>query len=104
MENLENQNLRTGKIISQLPDAQKRVIGQTILDGIRTGRFTFNNPLATEGGDYNQTDGPYTQGGGGNHNQGSGGYTQTKLEGNLGRLDITDLSDIMRSIENFERQ
>lgn len=100
---MADQEVPTGKIIAKLPDEPKRMIGSAILNGLREGRFTFINPLATEGGDYNQSDGGYTQSGGGNHNQGSGDYNQSKLTGNLGRLDITDLAEIMGSIENFER-
>lgn len=51
----------------------------------------------------NQNQGDYTQSGGGDHNQGGGGYNQSKLTGNLGRLDITDLTEIMGSIKKFER-
>lgn len=93
----------TGKLIAGLPEASKKVIGTAIMDGLRNGRFTFNNPLATEGGDYDQNQGDYTQSGGGNHNQGGGGYNQSKSIGNLGQLDITDLAEIMGSIKNFER-
>lgn len=100
---MPDQEITTGKIISQLPDEPKRIIGRAILDGIVQGRFTFTNPVATEGGDYNQTQGDYTQSGGGEHKQGSGGYNQSKLTANLGRLDITDLAEIIGSIQNFER-
>lgn len=93
----------TGELISKLSEEPKRIFGQAIIDGIKQGRFTFNNPLATEGGDYNQTQGDYTQSGGGTHNQGGGGYNQSRMIGNLGRLDITDLAQIMSSIKQFER-
>lgn len=97
------QSTTTGELIARLSDEPKRILGQAIIDGIKQGRFTFHNPLATEGGDYNQNQGDYTQSGGGDHNQGSGGYNQSKLIGNLGRLDITDLTDIMGSIKRFDR-
>ncbi|MDO6783537.1 hypothetical protein Q4583_05375 [Neptunomonas phycophila] len=93
----------TGELISGLKDEPKILIGGAILDGLKGGRFTFRNPLATEGGDYNQGDGGYTQSGGGNHNQGGGDYNQSSLTNNLGNLDITDLSEIMGSIKNFNR-
>ena len=93
----------TGNIISQLADEPKRLIGRAILEGLSTGRFTFTNPLASEGGDYDQNQGDYTQGGGGTHDQGSGGYNQSKLVNNLGRLDVTDLGEIMGSIQSFDR-
>ena len=94
---------KTGKLIADLSDEPKRLIGRTILDGLTAGHFTFTNPLATEGGDYTQGDGGYTQSGGGDHNQSSGDYNQSKLVGNIGRLDITDLAEILGSIESFER-
>jgi len=51
----------------------RSVIGNAILEGlIRPGGILF-----TEGGDYNQGDGGYTQSGGGDHTQGSGDYNQT---------------------------
>ena len=93
----------TGKLIAELADEPKRMIGRTILDGLKSGRFTFTNPLASEGGDYDQGDGNYTQSGGGEHDQGNGDYNQSKLTGNLGRVDITDLAEILGSIESFER-
>ena len=100
---MAKQKESTGKLLASLPDQPKREFGRAILDGLKNGRFTFNNPLATEGGDYNQGNGDYTQSGGGTHNQGGGSYNQSKLTGNLGRLDITDLSDILGSIEEFDR-
>ncbi len=100
---MSDQEESTGKIISRLPDGVKRQIGRTILDGLKQGSFTFNNPLATEGGDYTQGTGGYTQSGGGNHNQGNGDYNQSKRVGNLGRLDITDLAEIMGSIDSLDR-
>lgn len=100
---MADKEITTGKLIAALPDEPKRVIGRAILEGLKGGRFTFINPLATEGGDYNQGDGGYTQSGGGDHNQGGGDYNQSKLTGNLGRLDITDLAEIIGSIETFER-
>jgi len=95
--------INTGKLIAKLPDEPKRLIGRAILDGLAAGRFTFTNPVATEGGDYNQNQGDYTQSGGGDHNQGGGGYNQSKLTNNLGRLDVTDLADIVGSIKTFDR-
>lgn len=100
---MADDKVSTGKLISRLPDHPKQVIGRAILDGLVAGRFTFTNPLATEGGDYNQNQGDYTQSGGGTHNQGGGGYNQSKLVGNLGRLDVTDLADIVGSIKTFDR-
>lgn len=100
---MSDKEISTGKLFAQLPDEPKRAIGRTILEGLKAGNFTFTNPLATEGGDYNQNQGGYTQSGGGNHTQGSGDYNQSKLIGNLGRLDVTDLTEILRSIESFER-
>lgn len=96
----------TGQLIAALPEEPRRLIGTAIIDGLREGRFTFFNPLATEGGDYTQSSGDYTQTSGGSHDQGSGGYTQTggeTLPGGIGRLDVTDLAEIMKSIESFER-
>ncbi|HSK70631.1 MAG TPA: hypothetical protein VK892_02965 [Pyrinomonadaceae bacterium] len=98
-----DKQISTGKLVASLPEEPKRVIGRAIIQGLVGGRFTFTNPIATEGGDYNQNQGDYVQSGGGNHNQGSGGYNQSKLLGNLGRLDITDLTEILGSIERFER-
>jgi len=96
--------LSTGKVVSALPETPRKLIGTAILDGLRSGRFTFTNPIATEGGDYDQTNpGDYTQSGGGNHNQGGGGYNQSKMVGNLGRLDITDLADILRDVKDIGR-
>jgi len=88
---------------SNLKDREKVVLGRTIVEGLTSGRFTFTNPLATEGGDYNQTKGDYSQSGGGTHNQGEGGYTQSKLERNLGdlRINVTDLAEIMGSIDTI---
>jgi hypothetical protein len=100
---MPEKEISTGKLIAALPEEPKRIIGRAILEGLRGGRFTFTNPLATEGGDYSQNNGDYTQSGGGNHTQGSGGYNQAKLTGNLGRLDITDLAEIIGSIERLER-
>jgi hypothetical protein len=100
---MAEKEISTGKLLSQLADEPKRLIGRTILEGLKDGTFTFINPLASEGGDYNQNQGGYTQSGGGNHTQGSGDYNQSKLIGNLGRLDVTDLADILGSIQNFER-
>lgn len=100
---MSDQDSTTGIMIAKLPDEPKRIIGMAIINGLRDGRFTFENPLATTGGDYDQDNGGYTQSGGGNHKQGEGDYNQSKLTGNLGRFDITDLAQIMGSIENFER-
>lgn len=101
---MADKKLTTGQVIGKLNDQPKRMIGQTILDGMRSGNFTFTNPLATEGGDYDQDGGGYTQAGGGNHNQGGDGdYGQSKLVNNLGRFDITDLAEIIGSIKTFER-
>jgi hypothetical protein len=100
---MPDNGMTTGKLIASLSDEPKNLIGRTILDGLKAGRFTFTNPLATEGGDYSQNQGDYTQSGGGDHNQGGGGYNQSKLVGNLGRLDITDLADIIGSIKTIER-
>ena len=100
---MPNEIKPTGKIISSLEDGPKLMIGRAIIDGLKAGRFTFRNPLATEGGDYTQGDGGYTQSGGGNHNQGSGDYGQSALTGNLGNLDVTDLADILGSVKEFER-
>jgi len=100
---MTDKDITTGKLIAALPQDPKRAIGRAIIEGLRGGRFTFTNPLATEGGDYNQGQGGYTQSGGGNHTQGGGDYSQAKLTGNLGRLDVTDLAEIMGSIEQFER-
>lgn len=38
----------------------------------------IHDPVATSGGNYDQTKGDYTQKGGGSHNQGEGGYNQSK--------------------------
>jgi hypothetical protein len=100
---MADKEITTGKLISALPEESRRVLGSTIIDGIKGGRFTFTNPLATEGGDYTQGQGDYHQSGGGDHTQGGGGYTQTKNIGNLGHFDITDLAEILGSIEKFER-
>jgi hypothetical protein len=80
----------TGELIGALPDSAKKLIGATIIDGLKTGRFTFNNPNA-----YVQGDGNYTQSDGGNHQQGKGDYNQSGLVGNLGTLDVTDLTKII---------
>lgn len=92
-----------GKLIAQLPDEPKLMIGRTILDGLKQGTFTFTNPLASEGGDYDQGQGDYTQIGGGSHDQNGGNYNQSALTGNIGRFDITDLAEIMKSVKNFEQ-
>jgi hypothetical protein len=94
-------NISTGKLLSSLSDEPKLIFGRAIIEGLSNGRFTFVNPLATEGGDYNQNQGGYTQSGGGNHTQGGGDYNQSKLTNNLGRLDVTDLAEIMGSIKSF---
>lgn len=101
---MANSEKTTGALLAKLSDEPKVVIGRAIIDGLKAGRFTFINPLATEGGDYNQDGGGYNQSGGGNHNQGGDGdYNQSKLTGNLGRFDVTDLAEILGSIEEFER-
>ena len=64
-------NARGAKLA--MTDEQRKMIGTAIIDGLVTpGSFTFIDPLATEGGDYDQGTGPYTQSGGGNHNQEGG--------------------------------
>jgi hypothetical protein len=90
---------------SKLSDEQRKLIGSAIVGGLITpGSFTFNNPLATEGGDYNQNGGGYNQGGGGNHNQGGGGdYNQHALLANFGEQEVTNLVDVLRGIERLRR-
>jgi hypothetical protein len=90
---------------AKLSDEQRRLIGKAIVDGlIHPGSFTFNNPLATEGGDYDQTGGGYDQGGGGNHNQGgSGNYNQHATLANFGQQEVTNLLDVIRNIEQVRR-
>ncbi|GAB1620844.1 hypothetical protein AAOGI_08940 [Agarivorans albus] len=99
----DNKNVKPGELFKSLPDHAKRDFGRAILGGLKEGRFTFNNPLATEGGDYDQGNGPYTQSGGGTHDQGDGGYNQSKLTNNLGQFDLTDLSQILGSIKDIGR-
>lgn len=86
-------------------DKQRKLISSAIIEGLVTpGSFTFTNPIATEGGDYNQNGGGYTQSGGGNHNQGGGGgYNQSALTGNFGDLDVTNIGDILRGLDRFRR-
>lgn len=90
----------TGKIVASLPDESKRLIGRAILEGLKSGGF---NPIAA--GDYTQGgNSNYAQQGGGNYNQaGNGNHNQTALTGKLGELDITDLAQILASVEKFER-
>lgn len=84
---------------------QRKLIGSAIIDGlISPGSFSFNNPIATEGGDYNQNGGSYNQGGGGNHNQGgSGDYNQHAAMRPFDDRELTNLADVLRGIERFRR-
>lgn len=100
---MTDSNPISGRLIEGLHEETRAILGRTILDGLKTGRFTFTNPVATEGGDYDQTQGDYTQSGGGNHNQGGGGYNQSKMLGNIGRLDVQDLAKILSSVRHIER-
>ena len=90
---------------AKLSDEQRQLFGNAIIEGLITpGSFTFNNQLATEGGDYNQNGGSYNQGGGGNHNQGgSGDYNQHAVTANFGEQVVTNLADVLRSIERSRR-
>jgi hypothetical protein len=49
------------------------------------------NPLASDGGNYQQGGGPYDQSGGGSHTQnGDGGYKQSKGFGIDGLINLND--------------
>ena len=57
--------------------AQRKVIGQAIIDGILSPRqVAFINAAF----DYTQTTGNYTQRGGGNYAQGGGNYNQAAMQ------------------------
>ena len=93
--------------IGALSEEQRKFVASAVIDGlIRPGSFTFFNPIATEGGDYNQNGGPYNQGGGGNHNQGGdGGYNQhaATLTPDIDQLEVTNLIDVLQSIQRLRR-
>jgi hypothetical protein len=84
---------------------QRKMIGNAIIDGLITpGSFSFIDPLATEGGDYNQGQGDYNQGGGGNHNQEGGGYNQHAITSRFDQLsNITNLAEVLTNIERLRR-
>ncbi|UJQ94878.1 hypothetical protein [Mariluticola halotolerans] len=83
--------------VPTVSDDQRKLIGKAIIDGLLTpNSFSFINPLATEGGDYDQNGGGYTQSGGGNHNQGGDGpYNQSSLTANFDHLDVTNVLDVL---------
>ena len=83
----------------RISDEQREFIGRAIIEGLVTPTgFSFNNPIATEGGDYNQTNpGDYNQGGGGNHNQGGGNYNQHAI-GRLDQIDVLDITNVLNTI------
>ena len=66
-------------------------IGSAIMKGLISPTALVFERLATEGGDYTQTQGDYTQSGGGDHNQGGGGYNQSKAE-------LFDRSEVMQVV------
>lgn len=83
----------------KISEEQREFIGRAIIEGLITpSGFSFNNPIATEGGDYNQTNpGDYNQGGGGNHNQGGGNYNQ-HATARFDRLDVLDITNVLNTI------
>ena len=62
-----------------LSKEDRQILGQAIIEGlVNPVGFDFINPLASEGGDYDQNGGSYTQSGGGTHDQGgTGDYNQS---------------------------
>lgn len=88
-----------------MSDDQRKLIGTAIIEGLITpGSFTFFNPLATEGGDYNQGQGDYTQSGGGDHNQGGGGYNQAAITSRFDpSINVTNLAEILTSLQRLRR-
>lgn len=82
---------------------QRQLVGQAIIDGlIDPTNFSFQNPLATEGGDYDQNGGGYEQSGGGNHDQGGdGGYKQTKKEA-IDRRLINEPEELIKILERAQ--
>ena len=83
----------------KISDEQREFIGRAIIEGLITPTgFSFTNPIATEGGDYNQTNpGDYNQGGGGNHNQGGGNYNQHAVS-RFDHLDVLDITNVLNTI------
>lgn len=73
----------------------RKVIGAAIIEGLISPSALAFERLATEGGDYNQGDGGYTQSGGGNHNQGGGDYNQSSMVGR-DYLEVVNLAQILR--------
>ena len=83
-----------GQTLKTISIEDRKAIGQAIIDGlISPVSLTFER-LATEGGDYNQGEGGYTQSGGGNHTQGGGDYNQSALV-RPNELNILTLAEIV---------
>lgn len=87
--------------ISSISIEDRRAIASAIVAGLINPIGLRFNPIATEGGDYNQGDGPYTQSGGGNHSQTGGGYTQSSLIRD-NYLDIRQLGNILRDVRESQ--
>jgi len=85
-----------GQTLKTISIEDRKAIGQAIIEGLISPVSISFERLATEGGDYNQGDGGYTQSGGGNHTQGSGDYTQTALV-NPNELNILTLAEIVKT-------
>lgn len=94
----------TGTRLAMSAD-QRKLIGTAIIEGLITpGAFTFFNPLATEGGDYNQNQGGYVQSGGGNHNQGGGDYNQSAITSRFDpSINVTNLAEVLVSLQRLRR-
>jgi hypothetical protein len=86
-----------GRDLKTISVDDRKAIGQAIIDGlISPVALTFER-LATEGGDYNQTQGDYTQSGGGDHNQGGGGYNQSAIV-RPDTLNIVTLAEMVKGV------
>lgn len=88
--------------LETISTADRRLIGGAIIEGLMAPSALVFDRLATEGGDYNQGDGGYTQSGGGNHNQNSGDYNQSASSMfDRGIVDVLTLTRIMKGGRNL---
>ncbi|MEM7432642.1 MAG: hypothetical protein AAF351_12005 [Pseudomonadota bacterium] len=100
----DNEKRSKARGVRSMSMEHRKIIGNAIIDGlVDPARLNVLNPLATEGGDYDQNGGEYNQSGGGNHDQGGGGgYNQsasTGLDAALINIEPTDLINLAQRIE-----
>jgi hypothetical protein len=85
--------------LQTLDVANREAIGSAIIKGLISPAGLVFEKIASEGGDYNQSQGDYTQSGGGDHNQGGGGYNQSKSSlidrGNV--INVVNLAEILKA-------